>query len=177
MYIFHAGRRLNKAWIYSWKEAGGKIRKLTYMLRVIKKFCHIYMYRNYLPVQQWPFMESEGLGEFYLLFSSLDGQSPKWPPMAFTWYSHLGNSHAATGLLCDQKTAAEWMVQHIVLRLQTFAVSILGSLFSVLSSFAFDGSLVINSTMERPTVASCQQSCVWLWKQILQPQSGPQPPP
>ena len=62
--------------------------------------------------------------------------------------------------LCDQKTAAEWMVQHIVLRLQKFAVSILGSLFFVLSSFAFEGSLVMSSAMERPTVASCQQSCV-----------------
>lgn len=60
------------------------------------------MYRNYLPVQQWPFMESEGSGEFYLLFSYLDGQSPKWPPplqWGATWYSHLGSSHNATGLL------------------------------------------------------------------------------
>lgn len=55
-------------------------------------------------MQQWPFMESEGSGEFYLLFSCLDGQSPRWPPVAFTWYSHLGSSsHDATGLLCVTK--------------------------------------------------------------------------
>lgn len=37
MYIFHAGRMLNKAWISSWKEAGGKIQRLMYILRVRKK--------------------------------------------------------------------------------------------------------------------------------------------
>ena len=62
--------------------------------------------------------------------------------------------------LCDQKTEAEWMVQHVVWRLQKFAVSILGSLFFALSSFAFGGNLVMSSAMERPTMASCQQSCV-----------------
>ena len=115
------------------------------------------------------------LSSFFLFGWVISKMTPNGLHLVLTPGQFFSRCNRVT--LCDQKTAAEWMVQHIVLRLQKFAVSILGSLFFVLSSFAFEGSLVMSSAMERPTVASCQQSCVWLWKQILQPQSSPQPPP
>lgn len=103
MYIFHAGRRLNKAWISSWKEAGGKIQRLIYILRVRKKIYHIYICIGITSRcnsdHLWRVRVQVNFIFFFPIWTgSLQNDLPplQW---GATWYSHLGSSHNATGLL------------------------------------------------------------------------------
>lgn len=115
MYIFHAGRRLNKAWISSWKEAGGKIQKLMYMLRVRKKSLP-FIYTQELPpgatvtvYGEWGFRWI--LSSFFLFGWAVSKMTPSGLHLVLTPGQFFSRCNRVT--LCDQKTAAEWMVQRM----------------------------------------------------------------